>query len=175
MLKELISWLKAAVIALIIVFVVREFAITPSVVKGDSMQPNLHDGDRIIISKLSSIDRFDEIAFVAPNGNDNYVKRVIGLPGDRIEINNDILYINDVVYDEFYLAELGEHEILVDHFDLEEWHGYEEVPEDTYFVMGDNRRYSYDSRDFGVITEESVIGEVVFRIWPLDSIGMIRN
>lgn len=175
MLKELISWLKALVIALIIVFVVRKFIITPSIVKGDSMQPNLYDGDRIIISKVSSIDRFDEIAFVAPNGHDNYVKRVIGMPGDRIEINNDILYINGEVYDEFYLTNLQEGEVVIDYFDLEKWHGYEEVPEGTYFVLGDNRRYSYDSRDFGVITEESVIGEVVLRIWPLDSIGVIKH
>lgn len=175
MLKELISWLKAAIIAIIIVFVVREFVMTPSIVKGDSMQPNLYDGDRIIISKMTKIDRFDEIAFVAPNGSDNYVKRVIGLPGDQIKIEEDVLYINGEAQDEFYLDRAKEQDLFFENFDLAEWHGYDEVPEGTYFVMGDNRKYSYDSRDFGVITEESIIGEVIFRFWPLNAIGVIEH
>ncbi len=168
MLKEIMSWLYAIVIALVIVVLVRTFVMTPSVVKGDSMQPNLYDGDRIIISKLSEIDRFDEIAFVAPNGVDNYVKRVIGLPGDKIEIIDDRLYINDVAYDEDYLTDMNSEEILVKYFKSTE------IPDGTYFVMGDNRKFSYDSRAFGVIDEDSIIGEVVFRIWPLDSIGIVK-
>lgn len=167
MLKEIMSWLYAVLIALVIVILVRGFIVTPSVVKGDSMQPNLYDGDRIIISKLSSINRFDEIAFVAPNGEDNYVKRVIGLPGDEIEIINDTLYINGTVYAEDYLTENYSEEVSIRYFSTEK------IPEGTYFVMGDNRKHSYDSREFGVINKDSIIGEVVFRIWPLDSIGAI--
>ncbi|SEN85520.1 signal peptidase I [Amphibacillus marinus] len=176
MVKEIISWLKAIIIALVIVFVVREFLMTPSIVKGDSMFPNLQDGDRIIISKVSSIDRFDEIAFLAPDTNDNYVKRVIGLPGDEISIQDDILYINGVAYDEPYLDELKENlfedQLFTYNYDLEQDHGYQVVPDGTYFVLGDNRPISRDSRNFGVIAEESIIGEVVFRIWPVGSIGV---
>lgn len=167
MLKEIMSWLYAVLIALVIVILVRGFIITPSVVKGDSMQPNLYDGDRIIISKLSSINRFDQIAFIAPNGEDNYVKRVIGVPGDEIEIINDTLYINDIVYAEDYLTENYSEGVSIRYFSTEK------IPEGTYFVMGDNRKHSYDSREFGVINKDSIIGEVVFRIWPLNSIGAI--
>ena len=91
---EILSWLKALLIALVIVLLFRHFLITPSVVKGESMMPNLQDGDRIILSKISEINRFDEIAFEAPDTNDNYVKRVIGLPGDTVEMRNDQLIIN---------------------------------------------------------------------------------
>jgi len=124
MLKEIFSWLKAIIIALIIVFVVREFLVTPSIVKGDSMMPNLNDGDRIIISKISSIDRFDEIAFIAPDKNENYVKRVIGLPGDEIEVKNDLLYVNGEEYEELYLADfkelLNENQLMTPDFTLKE-------------------------------------------------------
>jgi len=175
---EIISWLKAIVIALAIVFVVRSFIVTPSMVKGHSMQPNLSDGDRIIISKMSSFDRLDVIAFhaPAPNQADNYVKRIIGMPGDRIEIENGLLFIDDEFYgeilsDEFRVLGLTEEEILSDVFMLEESNNHRVVPEGTYFVMGDNRNHSFDSRQFGVIHEDSIIGEVVFRFWPLDSIG----
>ncbi|WP_017473516.1 signal peptidase I [Amphibacillus jilinensis] len=179
MVKEIISWLKAIIIALVIVFVVREFVMTPSIVKGDSMLPNLRDGDRIIISKISSIDRFDEIAFYAPDADDNYVKRVIGLPGDQIKIENDVLYINDVPYEEDYLDELKvqlhDNQLFTYNYDLEEEQGYHVVPEGSYFVLGDNRPISRDSRNFGVISEDAIIGEVVFRIWPLNAMGVINH
>ncbi|WP_083511997.1 signal peptidase I [Amphibacillus sediminis] len=179
MVKEIISWLKAIIIALLIVFGVRHFIMEPSIVKGDSMLPNLHEGDRIIISKISSIDRFDEIAFVSPDTDDNYVKRVIGLPGDRIVIENDTLYINDEPYEESYLddfkSQLAEGQIFTQDFDLEADYGYQVVPDGTYFVLGDNRPISRDSRSFGVINEDSIIGEVVFRIWPIQVIGPIKH
>ena len=176
MAKEIISWLKAIVIAVVIVFVVRSFVVTPSIVKGESMEPNLSDGDRIIISKMSSIDRLDVIAFNAPSPyqDDNYVKRIIGLPGDKIEIDDQQLYINGLAFDEYYLAEFDEYQIMSSDFSLEKI-GHVEIPEGTYFVMGDNRSRSWDSRDFGLINEESIIGEVVFRFWPLDSIGFFQH
>src|SRR5699024_12097271 len=121
--RELLSWVKALLIALIIVLLCRHFLITPSVVKGESMMPNLEDGDRIILSKISKIERFDEIAFKAPDSHDNYVKRVIGLPGDSIEMKDDQLYINGQPYEEAYLkeykAELNSEQKLTDDFILE--------------------------------------------------------
>lgn len=175
MVKEIISWLKAGIIALVIVIVVREFVMTPSIVKGDSMKPSLYDGDRIIISKISTIDRFDTIAFVAPapNSDDNFVKRVIGLPGDQIKIEENILFINGEAQDEYYLDEVKSDGSFFLDYDLEGVHGHQVVPEGTLFVLGDNRGRSYDSREFGVIDEDSIIGEVIFRIWPISGIGVI--
>ncbi|GAE93484.1 signal peptidase I [Gracilibacillus boraciitolerans JCM 21714] len=177
--KELLSWMKALVVAIIIVVICRQFLITPSVVKGESMMPNLEDGDRIILSKISHIDRFDEIAFEAPpDSDDNYVKRVIGFPGDTIEMKDDRLYVNGKLYEEAYLKQsksaLDNGETLTNDFNLKDLTGYEQVPKGKLFVLGDNRRVSKDSRQFGFIDEEAVIGDVKMRIWPVDSIGIIN-
>ncbi|UOQ49185.1 signal peptidase I [Gracilibacillus caseinilyticus] len=176
--KEVLSWLKALLVALVIVLVCRHFLITPSVVKGESMMPNLHDGDRIILSKVSDIERFDEIAFKAPDSEDNYVKRVIGFAGDQIEMKDDKLYINGEFYEETYLDEyksvLSEGGQLTYDFTLKELTGSETVPEGKLFVLGDNRRVSKDSRQFGFIDEDAVIGDVKMRIWPIDSFGIIN-
>ncbi len=175
--QEAISWLKALLIALVIVLVCRHFLITPSIVKGESMMPNLEDGDRIILSKISKIERFDEIAFQAPDSEDNYVKRVIGLPGDTIEMRDDQLLVNGKPVKEPYLEDiksiLPSEDPLTNNFTLMEITGEEVVPEDKLFVLGDNRRVSKDSRSFGFIDEEEVIGDVKMRIWPLDSIGIL--
>ncbi|WP_138418860.1 signal peptidase I [Aquibacillus sediminis] len=176
--KEVYSWIKALAIAFIIVFVVRQFLITPSIVNGESMLPSLEDGDRIIISKISRIDRFDEIAFHAPDSDENYVKRVIGVPGDTIEMKDDTLYINGKEYQEPYLDKykerLGPEERLTDDFTLEEKTDHSVVPKGSFFVLGDNRWISKDSRYFGLISEDEIIGDVKMRIWPLDSFGFIQ-
>ncbi|WP_163538904.1 signal peptidase I [Gracilibacillus sp. YIM 98692] len=175
---ELLSWLKALAIALIIVLVCRHFLITPSVVKGESMMPSLEDGDRIILSKVSKIERFDEIAFQAPDSRDNYVKRIIGVPGDSVKMDNDQLYINGKKVEEQYLEDtkrlLPEGDQLTNDFTLVDITGQEIVPEGKYFVLGDNRRVSKDSRSFGFIDEEDIIGDVKMRIWPLQSFGVIE-
>ncbi|MDL4841121.1 signal peptidase I [Aquibacillus rhizosphaerae] len=177
-LKEVLSWVKALVIALVIVMVCRHFLITPSIVKGESMMPNLQDGDRILLSKISKIERFDEIAFHAPDSEDNYVKRVIGLPGDEIEMKNDTLYINNEAYNEPYLKmykeELSANQYLTNNFTLEELTNQKVVPKGHYFVLGDNRSVSKDSRSFGFIREDTVIGDVKMRIWPLNTFGVPR-
>ncbi|WP_182200653.1 signal peptidase I [Paraliobacillus salinarum] len=173
--RELFSWLKAIVIALVIVFVVREFLVTPSIVKGESMLPTLQDGDRIMISKVTPIDRFDEIAFQAPDAEENYVKRVIGLPGDSIEMKDDTLYINGTAYQEEYLSDHKEAVFgnsFTENFTLKQITGEMTVPDGYLFVLGDNRPVSRDSRRFGFIDEDSVIGDVVFRIWPINAIGI---
>lgn len=173
--KELLAWFKTLILAVMAVFILRHFFITPSIVEGESMMPSLQDGDRIIISKVSEIDRFDEIAFHAPDSSDNYVKRVIGLPGDEIRMVEDVLYINGEPTAEPYLAEAKANApksfLFTEDFTLYEVAGASQVPEGHLFVLGDNRAISKDSRYFGFISEKAVIGDVTIRIWPINSFG----
>ncbi|MBS4173844.1 signal peptidase I [Bacillus sp. FJAT-49736] len=177
--KEIFSWIKSIVFAAIIVFVCRYFIFVPSIVVGQSMMPNLQDGNRIIVSKLSKIKRFDEIVFHAPDANEDYVKRVIGLPGDTVEMKNDILYINGKAYDEPYLNQykkaLPPMQKLTGDFSLQDSPtNSKTVPKGYFFVLGDNREISKDSRMFGFIRQSSVIGKVKIRFWPLNEIDIFK-
>ena len=174
--NEVWEWTKALVIALIVAMVVRYFLFTPIVVDGDSMTPTLKDGDRMIVNKIGSPDRFDIVVFHAPEGKD-YIKRVIGIPGDTIEYKDDKLYINGKYYEEPYLdekkAELTEGKLTQD-FKLEEIDPtLEVIPEGYYFVMGDNRRYSNDSRHIGVVSEKEFLGRTNIVFWPLNEIQIV--
>lgn len=173
--SELISWIQSILFASAIVFICYQFLFVPTKVLGVSMLPTFEDEDRIIISKISSIDRFDMIVFNAPDVKDKYVKRVIGIPGDRVEMKEDVLYVNGEVYDEPYVTYIEGDPITVrmtENFTLKEITGHEQVPEGAYFVLGDHRLKSNDSRSFGFIDKRDVIGEVQFRIYPFKGIGI---
>ena len=174
--SELASWLKAILIAVIVVLVCRQFVFTPTTVKGKSMMPSLQDGNRVILSKITHIDRFDEVVFHATDSPDKYVKRIIGLPGDKVEMKNDTLYINDKPYEEEYLDELksslDDAGLFTENFTLKELTGEEVVPEGEMFVLGDNRPNSKDSRVFGFVPMERIVGEVKIRYWPIKDIGI---
>ncbi|MEC3608702.1 signal peptidase I [Bacillus glycinifermentans] len=176
--KEIISWIRTLLIAGAIVFVCRYFLFTPSTVLGDSMYPTLQNGNMVMVSKISEINRFDKIIFHAPDADEDYVKRVIGLPGDSIEMKNDVLYVNGKAYDEPYLKPnkktLTGGKLLTDNFKLKELTGESKVPKDSLFVMGDNRQNSRDSRYFGFISKSSVVGKVEFRYFPFNEIGGIE-
>lgn len=161
--------------------IVRFFVFTPVTVNGESMAPTLHHKDKLLVLKLGEIERFDIIVF--ETGNDElFVKRVIGLPGDKVEYINDTLYINGKAYEEPYLdsakerfkEEYGEDMLFTPDFSLENL-GYDKVPEDTFFVLGDNRSKSYDSRyvEIGCIPAEKVVGEVSVLFWPPDRLQLI--
>ncbi|HWJ79718.1 MAG TPA: signal peptidase I [Niallia sp.] len=175
--KEVFSWMISVVVALTVAFLCRTFLFSPSTVHGESMSPTFQDTDRIIISKISKIQRFDLVVFQAPDANERYIKRIIGLPGDRVEMKNDVLYINGKVIEEPYL-EINKDNTIFNHytgdFTLAELTGEEKVPQGKLFVLGDNRLVSKDSRYFGFISEESVIGEVKFRIYPIKSMGVTK-
>lgn len=132
------------------------------------MQPTFENKDRIIVSKVSKIDHFDTIVFHSPISKDDYIKRVIGLPGDTIEMKNDVLYINGKAYEEQYLNE-NKGKILSGITLTEDFKVT--VPEGTLFVLGDNRQVSMDSRIIGSISDEAVIGEVKFRFYPFEQVG----
>ena len=167
--KELFSWVKSAAIALILVILIRQFLFTPVIVSGESMEPTFENDNMIVISKIHSIDRFDMVVFHSPTVDDNLIKRVIGLPGDHVLMDHDHLYINDQEHSEDYLAahkdEIFIGERLTEDFEVI-------VPKGKLFVLGDNRRFSKDSRELGFIDEELIVGKVAFRFYPLTDIGI---
>lgn len=174
---EGLEWLRTIGIALIIAVFFRTFFFSSYIVDGESMMPTLENGNLLIINKIvdeeNDFNRFDVIVFHA-NSEDDYVKRIIGLPGDRIEYKNDILYINNKAVKEPYLVKYKKAvngEKLTGDFTLKSITGSEVVPEGSIFVLGDNRRDSYDSRYFGFVPIDSVVGKVNLRYWPIDEIN----
>ncbi|MBM7715647.1 signal peptidase I [Siminovitchia sp. FSL H7-0308] len=174
--NEIWEWTKALLIAVGLAAIIRYFLFAPIVVDGFSMMPTLHNGDRMIVNKLSKPDRFDIIVFHAPEQKD-YIKRVIGLPGDTVEYVNDTLYVNGKPYKEPYLEVYKKQNPegpLTEDFTLEEITGHKTVPEGELFVMGDNRRSSKDSRHIGTIPMEKVIGDTKFVYWPLKDVRVVK-
>jgi signal peptidase I len=179
--NEALTWFWAIGAAVLIVILVRTFIIGNYIVEGPSMMPTLEDGDRLIVNKLDykfrEPKRFDVIIFHATK-SDDYVKRVIGLPGDKITYANDQLYVNDQPVDETFL-ESNKDQLLSGQltwdFTLEGLTGKTRVPEDHLWVMGDNRQNSADSRAFGFVRMEDVVGKVDLRYWPLKDFGVIHR
>ncbi|WP_017727288.1 signal peptidase I [Halalkalibacterium ligniniphilum] len=174
------EWVKALIIALVLAAIVRYFLFAPIVVEGQSMMPTLENNDRLIINKIgysfTQPERFDIIVFHAPGGKD-YIKRVIGLPGDKIEYIDDVLYVNGEAIDEPYLDELkaelhgGQ---LTGDFRLQDVTSETVVPEKHLFVLGDNRRHSKDSRDIGTVPFEEVVGKANVVFWPLTDVRLAK-
>ncbi len=169
-----LDWLKAALIAFLVVALVRHYLFANYIVNGESMMPTIEEGNRLIVNKIEiefkSPDRFDLIVFHA-NHDEDYIKRIIGLPGDKIEYENDHLYVNGKQFEEPYLdeykTELFDGQLTED-FTLLDKTGRSTVPDDYYFVLGDNRRHSYDSRHIGFISKSEIVGIVDLRYWPIE-------
>lgn len=176
--KEIWEWGKALFIAIILALFIRAFFFTPIVVDGDSMEPTLHHKERMIVTKIGEPQRFDIIVFHAPDGRD-YIKRVIGLPGDSIEYKEDTLYINGESYEEPYLNEFKQKindSPLTNSFTLQETPVQSDVvPEGHLFVIGDNRRDSSDSRHIGAIPIEKVVGKTRIVYFPIKNIKIIEK
>ncbi|MRX71624.1 signal peptidase I [Bacillus lacus] len=170
------EWIKAIIIAVGLALVIRIFLFEPYLVEGASMNPTLHDGERLFVNKtIGFTNHFNRGDIVIINGEENglhYVKRIVGLPGDTIEMNDDVLTINGEEVEEEYLDENRQEAeqiglLLTDNF------GPQEIPEGNYFVMGDNRLNSMDSRNgLGFIDEARIIGRSEFVFFP---IGEIRR
>ncbi len=179
--KQWVEWIKAFAIAAVLAIIVRVFLFAPVVVEGPSMLPTLHNGDHLIVSKINytvgSPERFDIVVFHATERKD-YIKRVIGLPGDKVAVKDDQLYINGEPVDEPFLNEeinqLPGGEKLTQNFTISQLPGgYEEVPEGYLLVLGDNRDNSTDSRTIGMVSKDELVGEAVFIYWPFDRIGFV--
>lgn len=173
--RELFSWTKAIFIGIVIAFVFREYIFSPIIVKGASMLPTYENEDVIIISKVSGIDRFDQIVFKSPYEDEYYIKRVIGLPGDTVEMHDDVLIVNDIEYEEPYVnreANIPSVNRITEDFTLEEITGEDTVPEGYIFVLGDNRMRSADSRHYGLIEMDSILGESKLRVFPFRDVEL---
>lgn len=161
------------------IILTRIFVFVPVTVLGESMSPTLADGERGIALKVGNIKRFDIVTFPAPDdAGKNYIKRVIGLPGDSVTYQQDTLYINDVAFAEPYLdeykAQLDGDEPLTLDFSLEQILGIDKIPEGKVFVLGDNRRISKDSRYIGLINQDEIQGDMKFSYWPPEKFGIVN-
>ena len=167
------SWIWSFIVAFIIVGGVYFFLGRPFTVSGASMYPTLHNGDRMVLSKVGDIHRFDVVILKAPDENVEYIKRVIGMPGDTVEMKSGVLYINGKKVEQPFINTevLAKQTVFMDDFTLESLTGESKVPEGKYFVLGDNRGVSKDSRMIGFIDRSAIEGKAVFTIWPFGRIG----
>lgn len=167
--EEFIGWFKAFLIAILVALFLRSFVFATSIVDGDSMFPALENGDRVIFNKAVYIigepARGEIIIIQRPLKN--YVKRIVGLPGETIEVKDHILYINNEIYQQDFLSE--EMQKRTGDF------GPIQIPEESYFVLGDNRADSKDSRNgLGFISKQEIIGRSEFIIYPFSEWSFTR-
>jgi signal peptidase I len=163
-------WARDLLISAVASIFIITFLYQPVRVEGTSMLPRLEDRDRLFINKfvyhISAIERGDVVVFHYPRDPEkSYIKRVIGLPGDHIRIDQGIVWINGHPQSEDYVPE-----------DFRDYRSYSEivVPEDTYFMMGDHRSISSDSREFGPVERWRIYGKAVFVYWPRRDAGVVR-
>jgi signal peptidase I len=178
------EWLPVVII-IVLIFLARMFVFSPVKVEGHSMDPTLHDSQRLITSKISTLKRQDIITTKEPDNQNIYVvKRIIGVPGDRVAMKNNVLTINGEEVPEPYLDDFKEKfkkDKLAEEYSYST--AFQEqaanatsftndfdvtVPNNQYFVLGDNRLISKDSRIFGFVDKSLIQGKVALRFWPLD-------
>ncbi len=171
---ELISWLMAIVFAVILALFLKTFIFSTTMVQGTSMYPTLDNDDRLIALKLplffSDPSRGDIVLFESPiNPEEDYIKRVIGIEGDEVQLSDGSVYVNGTKLEEYYIEEGLD---TLPESNLTSW----KVGEGQLFVLGDNRNFrkSTDSRVFGLISKDKVEGHAVFRYFPLDRIGVLK-
>lgn len=170
--RELLSWIIYIAVIVGITFLIVTYVGHRTRVQGQSMEPTLHNEDNLLIDKISyrfrEPKRYEIIVFPYKHEEDTYyIKRIIGLPGEKIQIVDGKVYINDKPLGEHY----GKEEMLEGGIAENKI----QLGDDEYFVLGDNRNNSSDSRDpsVGVLKREDILGRAWVRIWPLDSIGVV--
>lgn len=164
------TWVRDLFFSISVSLFIILFVYQPVKVEGGSMEPGLQDQERIFINKLAyrleSIERGDIIVFRYPRDpRKSFIKRVVGLPGDRVRVSDGHVYLNGRLTAEPYVPE----EFL-------DSRSYPEikVPADTYFVLGDHRSMSNDSREFGPVARSYIYGKAVFGYWPMDKMGLLH-
>lgn len=159
---KIIKQIIPYIIIFITVILIRTFIATPVIVSGSSMENTLQDGEILLLKKYDhNYERGDIIVFDFQDSK--LVKRIIGLPGEHIKYKDGVLYINDQSYEDEFAS-------ITNDYDLN-YLGIDTIPEGYYFVLGDNRTKSSDSRVIGLISEEAINGTTSFSIWP---IGIIK-
>lgn len=167
------DWFKAFLVAFLIALSIRYFVLIPLKVVGDSMSPTLEPDTYILYSKNKKVDRFDIVLFHDAN-NQVFIKRVIGLPGETIVYQDDQLFINDKKVSEPFLHNgLDEEQVFTTDFPLSEDLDNNKIPVDSYFVLGDNRPRSKDSRMLGFIPIEAIEGQARLVIYPLNRFSIL--
>ena len=171
-----LEFIRATAIVLVVAFVLRAYAVQPFIVDGQSMEPNLHTSDYILVEKFSYYFRAprsgDVIVFRAPERPDyNYVKRVIAGPGDRVEIKNGNVYVNGSRLKESYIP-TGEPTFVSGTLDI---NYHKTMSTDQYFVLGDNRNSSSDSRDWGPVPKVNIVGRAWVTVYPLRDFGGVMH
>ncbi len=166
--KEIFEWIKSLIVAILLAMLIRYFVVEIFLVDGDSMYPTLSDSERLVVNKFvyrfNDPERQDIVVFEYSDDKD-FIKRVIGLPGEEVKISNGKIYIDGQHLEEDY---------QVKHINDE--FGPKDIPEDHYFVLGDNRNNSMDSRSpsVGPVNEEQIKGKAFFVFWPLDQMGLLE-
>lgn len=172
--RELMGWIVYILIIVGLTTVIITFVGQRTRVSGQSMEPTLHDGDNLIVDKISyrfrDPKRYEIIVFPYKYEEKTYyIKRIIGLPGERVQVIDGYVYINGEQLDEHYGKEVMETSGIADHEIT--------LGDDEYFVLGDNRNHSSDSRDasVGILKREDLMGRAWVRIWPLNRIGVVQH
>jgi signal peptidase I len=176
--SESLKLLRDVFLIIVVFILFGVFVAQPVVVEGTSMVPQLHDGERLLVNKLiyykfqsvswGHLERGDIVVFWFPNDPDkSYVKRIIGLPGEKVEIRSGRVYINGQELNESYLD--TEHNKNLPSF------SERKVEPHHYFVMGDNRDNSSDSRYWGLVPEKYIYGKAFFRYWQPGNIGFLEH
>lgn len=170
LLNDFLHWSRDIVVSVLVALLIILFVVQPVKVEGTSMLPKLVDQERIFINRFiyhfSSIHRGDIVVFRYPkDSSKSFIKRVIGLPGEEVRIKAGKVYINTKPLEEFYLdPRYTDHESF----------GPERVPADSYFVLGDHRNSSNDSRSWGFVPHTNVYGKAIFRYWPISKLGALE-
>ena len=169
-LRMLRSWMRDLFFSLSISLFIILFVYQPVKVEGGSMEPGLEDQEHIFINKLAyrleNIQRGDIVVFRYPRDpRKSFIKRVVGLPGDRVRVSDGQVYLNGRRTDEPYVP---------DNYRDSRSFPEVKVPPNNYFVLGDHRSMSKDSRDFGPVPRSYIYGKAVFGYWPMDKLGLLH-
>lgn len=170
--RRLAIWSRDLSVSIALAVFVILFLYQPVRVEGTSMMPSLKDQERIFINKFvyrfgfGDIERGDMVVFWYPNDpTKSYIKRVIALPGDKVEVRSGAVFVNGKVIDEPYVPDEYRDSMSVAALT---------VPPDHYYVLGDHRSSSNDSRNWGPVPRQAIYGKAVFSYWPIDKAGVLR-